>query len=249
MTLVMLTPALFLAANHLLAPTPEADMRELSTDRPDLTEGPYTVDAGHVQVEADLGVVSVEGNDIGVGAFGVNVRVGLTDAVDVHVIAPVLGATFTPTGVKAEPGDLTLRAKWNLLGNDGADVAVALMPYAVVGPALDATGGLIVPFNIALPAEFGLGAMVGAELVREKAAVDADLLVSASVAREIVGGVGAYLEGLAHAQVFSGAHEVWASAGTTWGVTKDIQLDAGARARVLGDAPRAECFVGVTVRR
>ena len=29
-------------------------MRELSTDRPDQTESPYTVDAGHVQVELDL---------------------------------------------------------------------------------------------------------------------------------------------------------------------------------------------------
>src|SRR5688500_9877451 len=35
-------------------PTPREQMRELSTDRPDITESPYSVDAGHVQVEADL---------------------------------------------------------------------------------------------------------------------------------------------------------------------------------------------------
>jgi hypothetical protein len=29
-------------------------MREMSTDRPDLTESAYTVDAGHFQVEMDV---------------------------------------------------------------------------------------------------------------------------------------------------------------------------------------------------
>ena len=29
-------------------------MRELNPDRPDKTEGPYTVDAGHYQVESDI---------------------------------------------------------------------------------------------------------------------------------------------------------------------------------------------------
>jgi hypothetical protein len=29
-------------------------LREMSTDRPDKTESPYTVDAGHFQFEADL---------------------------------------------------------------------------------------------------------------------------------------------------------------------------------------------------
>ena len=39
---------------HLFNPTPREAMRELSTDRPDQTESPFTVDAGHVQVEMDL---------------------------------------------------------------------------------------------------------------------------------------------------------------------------------------------------
>src|SRR5438093_6841318 len=39
---------------HLFNPTPRAFLRELSTDRPDKTESPYTVDAGHFQIEMDL---------------------------------------------------------------------------------------------------------------------------------------------------------------------------------------------------
>src|SRR5688500_4882093 len=38
----------------LFDPTPPEMMRELSTDRPDVTESPYTVDAGHFQVELSL---------------------------------------------------------------------------------------------------------------------------------------------------------------------------------------------------
>ncbi len=39
---------------HLFNPTPVGRMREMSTDRPDKTESPYTVDAGHFQWEMDL---------------------------------------------------------------------------------------------------------------------------------------------------------------------------------------------------
>src|SRR4051812_26553954 len=39
---------------NLFAPTPTALMRDLDTDRPDKTESPYTVDAGHYQLEMGL---------------------------------------------------------------------------------------------------------------------------------------------------------------------------------------------------
>src|SRR5437899_11612467 len=38
----------------LFNPTPRRLMRELSADRPDVTETPYTVDAGHFQLEMDV---------------------------------------------------------------------------------------------------------------------------------------------------------------------------------------------------
>lgn len=39
---------------NLFHPVPENLMRSFETDRPELTESPYTVDAGHFQYEADL---------------------------------------------------------------------------------------------------------------------------------------------------------------------------------------------------
>src|SRR2546423_3067946 len=38
----------------LFRPTPKAFLRELSPDRPDKTDSPFTVDAGHVQLEMDF---------------------------------------------------------------------------------------------------------------------------------------------------------------------------------------------------
>ena len=38
----------------LLDPVPRQAMRPLSTDRPDQTESPYSVDAGHVQFEFEV---------------------------------------------------------------------------------------------------------------------------------------------------------------------------------------------------
>src|SRR2546427_10202185 len=39
---------------NLFNPTPRELMREMNTDRPDKTESPFTVDAGHFQIEADI---------------------------------------------------------------------------------------------------------------------------------------------------------------------------------------------------
>src|SRR5580698_8340444 len=38
----------------LFNPVPENLMRDLSPDRPDVTESPFTVDAGHYQLEMDF---------------------------------------------------------------------------------------------------------------------------------------------------------------------------------------------------
>src|SRR5688572_485991 len=75
----------------LFNPTPPDRMRELSTDRPDKTESPYTVDAGHVQIEMDVvsyvydhsGGPNVEGWSFLISNF----KLGLLNNLDFQVIA------------------------------------------------------------------------------------------------------------------------------------------------------------------
>ena len=77
----------------LFHPTPRELMREMSTDRPDQTESPYTVDAGHFQVEIDL-VSALFDRDRSGGsdkrttgwATAVNVKAGLLNSVDIQFV-------------------------------------------------------------------------------------------------------------------------------------------------------------------
>ena len=72
---------------NLFNPTPRSQMREMTTDRPDITEVPFTVDAGHVQIESTLFGYArtrpdVDGAESDVYEFAyTNVRIGLTNNV------------------------------------------------------------------------------------------------------------------------------------------------------------------------
>src|SRR5258708_1176736 len=88
------TPAPDKSAYSLFNRTPAAQLRELTTDRPDLTESPYTVDAGWWQIEMDIfnytrdhdtsGGADVQASAL---AFGtINVKVGLTSSIDLQTV-------------------------------------------------------------------------------------------------------------------------------------------------------------------
>jgi hypothetical protein len=156
----------------LFNPTPVADLRAFCTDRPTKSTGPCTVDAGHFQIESDvvnLTYAASGGADTTTVLYtNPTLKLGLTNTVDVEVnMAPWetvaskdrgAGKTVRDSGV----GDLFLRLKANLIGDDGGDVSVALDPYvkvptAPIGVGNGAVeGGLIVPVQVNLPASWSL---------------------------------------------------------------------------------------------
>src|SRR5690349_8857724 len=70
---------------HLFNPTPKSEMREFSIDRPDVTESPMTVDAGHFQFEGDL-FKWTKINDVQVtNIFNGLYKMGLTKNWDIHL--------------------------------------------------------------------------------------------------------------------------------------------------------------------
>ena len=79
---------------HFFNPTPREFMRELSTDRPDQTESPYTVDAGHFQVEMDFVNATFDRDQSGCGDVRteiceiapLNLKVGLLNNVDLQFV-------------------------------------------------------------------------------------------------------------------------------------------------------------------
>lgn len=113
-------------AYNLFNPTPENLLRELTTDRPDKTESPYTVDAGHFQLEMDLLSYTRDGEVENFAIAPANFKIGLLNNVDLQVIAATYNIQRTrdraarPRESISGFGDLLVRLKVNFWGNDGA---------------------------------------------------------------------------------------------------------------------------------
>ncbi len=118
---------------NLFRPTPTALLRELSTDRPDKTESPYTVDAGHFQIEADLVNFSFDSYNgdptdprIESWSFAnMNIKAGLLNNVDLQLVVSTFNYVRTEdrdldlVEESSGFGDVITRLKINLWGNDG----------------------------------------------------------------------------------------------------------------------------------
>jgi hypothetical protein len=148
----------------LFNPTPEAQLRSLCTDRPTKSTGPCTVDAGHWQLESDIYNITVQrsgGVKTTTELFtNPTVKLGLNNWLDVELnITPYErisvddhGATTTAEGA----GDLFLRAKANLIGDDSGDVAVAISPFIKLPTAGHTLGNGAVEGGVIVPVQFNL---------------------------------------------------------------------------------------------
>src|SRR5438093_4618914 len=79
---------------NLFNPTPFELVREMTTDRPDKTESPFTVDAGHFQIEADIlhytydryNPAHTDTRIETVSIAPMNLKVGLRNGVDLQLV-------------------------------------------------------------------------------------------------------------------------------------------------------------------
>ena len=163
----------------LFNPTPENQLRDLTTDRPDLSESAFTVDAGHVQFETNIfgysksrpdaeGTVS---NSYDYGAT--NIRVGLTNWAEFNIVSYPHGVVTTkplnPLDAtrNSGTGGVVLRMKINFWGNDTFDkpgaTAFGILPFVKIPtgwqngispPGIE--GGVILPFAVKLTDKWSL---------------------------------------------------------------------------------------------
>ena len=256
---------------HLFKPTPTEHLRELSTDRPDKTESPYTVDAGHFQIEMDL-VTYERDHDRSSGAntvtksWGIapmNLKVGLCNQADLQVVLDTFSQVRTSdrmAGTRTTQrgfGDITTRLKVNVWGNDGGGTAFAAMPFLKLPSNQDhlgnhaVEGGLILPLSLDLGMGFGMGLMTEFDFIQNSFNTDyhAEFVNSVTVSRDLFGNLGGYVEfwSLVSAErgsEWQGTFDV----GLTYGLSKNIQLDAGVNFGVTKSAPDVQPFLGVSVR-
>lgn len=256
---------------NLFRPTPDALLREMATDRPDKTESAYTVDAGHWQIEMDLVTYTYDrasggGENLTLEGWAIapiNMKVGVLNNVDLQLIAETYNiqstkdrSTNSSTRLSGF-GDLLLRCKTNLWGNDGGPTALSVMPFVKFptnqnGLGNNAVeGGVIFPFAMDLPADWGFGAQVEVDYIQDSGSSDyhGELLNTVTVSHDIVGKLGGYVELFSNVSAESGAK--WIATfdfGFTYAVTRDIQLDAGLNIGLTDAADDLNPFIGLSMR-
>ena len=257
------------ARYSLVNPKPADQLREMSTDRPDATESPFTVDAGRFQVELSFVDVSRDalrdGGRLGRAAevAPTLLKLGVLDNMDLQLgIVPFAQTQLTDEGTgdtstRGGFGDATFRVKVNLWGNDGGTTALAVMPFVKIPTAERGLGngrvegGLIVPFAVRLPHDLSLGFMPEFDVVEVDGSgrYSIDWVHTATLGFPIAGELGGFVE-------FAGAANLSReesyrrsfNAGLTYAQTPNVQFDGGIRVEATSTTDGWGAFFGVSWR-
>jgi hypothetical protein len=254
----------------LFDPTPGEFMREMNADRPDKTDCPFTVDAGHFQVELDFangtgdapnserGPVRSEEGQIA----PMNLKIGVLNNVDVQLVLTPYQWERTRdnrAGTVEERsgfGDITPRVKVNLIGNDGGLFALALIPFVKLPTSQDhlgndsVEGGLGIPYAFDVP-NWDMGFQTTFSFDRNEVGngYHAEFGNSVSIGHAVVGKLSCSAEFFS--SVSPWRNSVWIGTVDTWltyQVNKNLRLDAGVYIGVTPAADDWHPWVGMTWR-
>lgn len=251
---------------HLFNPTPHRLMRPLAGDRPDVTETPFTVDAGHLLVET--GLVNYRQDDEGgkeSEALSVlnqtNLRLGLLNSTELQMIASIYSnqeTEFPRAGTQRLEGfsDLTFRLKQNLWGNDTGRVAVAAKPFLKVPTGTELSnnafeGGFTMIAGTALGKLGRLTSQIQPRWVFDEAEEnhDTELGHTVSWSLNLVGDLGGYLEYVGTVNTDSDTdYQATFSTGLIQNLSKDVALDLGTRLGMTEAAQDLVVFTGMITR-
>jgi hypothetical protein len=258
-----------------LQPVPSDQLRSMDTDRPNKTNTPHTIDAGHAQVE--LGFADyIHNHDRSHGADTVtdslalghvNLRLGMlnnlevnlaTDSYDlVHSKDRLANTSTRQSGI----GDTVVGGKLNLWGNEGGDAVwatgLAIQPQLKIPTAQRDLGNkhtelfVGVPFVINLPAEFHLGLQTLVAWERNLANTGdvTGWQNSASLDRVFFDAVDVYVEYWSH--VSTERHQQpqqTVDVGLIYPLTDNITLDLGTVIGVNRASNAIEALAGMSIR-
>ena len=251
----------------LFNPTPPQLMRELSTDRPDVTESAFTVDAGHIQVELSL-VEYTHDSDSGAKldefvVLPTNLKVGLLNNVDLQlVVEPYVHQRVRAGGNEDSAegfGSTQLRVKVNCWGNeDNGSTALAIMPFVQFPTADDdiggvdhVEGGIAVPLSVTLPHEWTLALMAEVDFLRDVSdeGYGTAYVHTASISHSITEKLDGFAEyaGVANHDLGVG-YMPTVGGGVTYALGDNAQLDAAIRFGLSESADDVTALVGLSIR-
>jgi hypothetical protein len=192
-----------------------------------------------------------------------NVKVGLFNNSDLQFIAE----TFTVQKTRDREaqiketvsgfGDVILRWKLNLWGNDGGRTGLGIISFAKFPTNQDSLGnealegGVIFPLEIKLPQDWDLGLMTELDYRQNSGSSDYhhEFINTITVAHGIAGNLEGYVEFFSNVSTERNAEWIGTfDAGLTYKLRPNIQLDAGVNIGVTRSADDVNPFLGVTVR-
>jgi hypothetical protein len=261
-------PEIDRSAYNLFHPVPPTQMRDFAPDRPSVTDGPYTVDPGHLLLEAGLfeytrdrfnnGNYRLDGFTLG----DTNVRIGVSGSAEVDLLFAAYSYTRTKdkaTGVhlkQSGPGDLTLRSKVNLFGVDGGSSAIGIIPFVTFPTGRDGIGnrgfggGMSLPVQFAFTGGFQLGMETTVQSFHQSGGGSYfDYLNSVSLGHSLTQKLGTYVEFVANLSTV--AHAGWIGifdTGLTYQAGANWQVDTGVEIGVTKEANDCFTFVGAAWR-
>ena len=266
------TPAPDKSGYTLFHPAPDDQQRDFNPDRPSQFTGPFTVDAGHFQLEMDLANYTLDRHNperapVDVDQWNAapfDLRVGLTNHTEIDVLYNgylnlrtrdhAAHTDVTQSGF----GDLMLLFKYNLFGNDGGTFAFGILPYLKI-PTNTANlgnkrveGGVELPLSINLPANFQAGIQVEFDAIRndtdtrfEPAFTNIAYLGYTFLDKKFT----FYGEFYSRVNVGSDSEvDGEMDTGLIYYVGKSAEVDFGCNFGVTRAAPDFEPFVGLSVR-
>lgn len=230
---------------------PEIHLRDFHPDRPGSTNTPYTIDAGHFQLEMEMINYTRLPNGQGsqLNYPNPNLRIGLSNWLE-------LDLAFVPHLSLQElsgRGDLNLKLKRNFFGNDGGPVAWALMPGLKIPTHAAGLGNrhwepyLMIPFSVTLQNKWAISLMPELDL-RENASgqgMHTELITPFTFGRHLFSIFDAYAELVSHSS--NDLNATWLTYfgfGFTARVAKNAQIDAGMNLGLNEATPALNPFAG-----
>ena len=244
----------------------DGGLRDLCPDRPGKGTSACTVDSGHFQLEVDAfdGAFQREGGVTTDTYFVANptLKYGLSDNLDIEAsLAPLETIhTHDASGSESETGigDLFLRGKLNIAGNEGGAWGIAIEPFLKIPTARRdigngaMEGGALVPLSLDLGGGWSLGSTPEIDVLRDESGsgYHADIINVLGIGR-------------AFGDHLTLGAEAWASsdldpAGSTqsysidfdvaWQPDNDTQLDGGINLGLNRATPGAQVYAGISRR-
>ena len=250
----------------LLHPTPRRYMRPMVPDRPGITESPYSVDAGHVQYETDALrlLTRREGTTHGHDWY-VNhalAKVGLTDRTDLQIGVDSYTDTRNYDDADASQtqeyhglGDVNIRVKQTLFGDDDSRWALGLIGYVTLptgGPRGDGAVefGAVLPVVYQLTKPWSIGGQMATQVYwdRDTQRRYLQLTPTFTTDYEVIKKVQIFAELVGYKDV---RQPLWRSSintGVQLDMSDNVQFDLGTHQPITRSTDR-EYFFGLSFRR